>query len=80
MPTAHTTGPRTIATEPVGQQRWTTDPSRPIATNTGYYGGVPESDIVTARNPQPLRSPKRARKFLFPGLIALLVAALVGTG
>lgn len=80
MPTAFASGRMTTATEPVAQPRWTTDPSRPIPTHTAPNVGVPESDILTARNPQSLRPPKRARKFVLPGLIALLVAALVGTG
>ncbi|MEV0684097.1 serine/threonine-protein kinase [Nocardia sp. NPDC050378] len=87
MPTPFNGGPMTAATEAVAQPRWTPDPSRPTVTNTGptvanagHHGGVPESDILTARNPQPLRTPNHTRKLLLPGLIALLVAALVGTG
>ncbi|MGS2808728.1 serine/threonine-protein kinase [Nocardia sp. MW-W600-9] len=70
-------GPATAATDVVSPQ-WGTDPSRPIPTYQ-THAGVPESDILTARNPTPYR-PKRARKLLLSGLIAVLVAALIGTG
>ncbi|MFC4124779.1 serine/threonine-protein kinase [Nocardia rhizosphaerae] len=82
-------GPVTAATDVVNPQ-WGTDPGRPVAqwgTDPGraivgqpaYPGGVAESDLLTARNPTPYRE-KRAKKFLIPALISLMVAALVGTG
>ncbi|MET9210843.1 MULTISPECIES: serine/threonine protein kinase [unclassified Nocardia] len=71
-------GPITAATDVVPQQ-WGTDPSRSIVGYAPPTGGVSENDILTARNPTPHR-PKRGRKLLISGLIALVVAALVGTG
>ncbi|MEV0333025.1 serine/threonine-protein kinase [Nocardia sp. NPDC050717] len=84
-------GPHTAATDVVSPQwgtdpsravatpQWGTDPSRAIVGQPLQSGGVSEADLITARNPSPYRE-KRAKKFLLPGLIALVVAALVGTG
>ncbi|MEV0075713.1 serine/threonine-protein kinase [Nocardia neocaledoniensis] len=71
-------GPATAATDRMYPQRGT-DPNRVIVGNPVHVGGVPESELLTARNPVSYR-PKRARRFLAPGLITLVVAALVGTG
>ncbi|MEU5408215.1 serine/threonine protein kinase [Nocardia asteroides] len=62
----------------VASPQWGTDPSRAIVGQP-YQGGVPESDILTARNPKPHR-PKRTRKLLLSGLAAVVVTALIATG
>lgn len=84
-------GPHTAATDVVSPQwgtdpsrsvatpQWGTDPSRAIVGQPLQSGGVSEADLITARNPSPYRE-KRAKKILLPALIALVVAALVGTG
>ncbi|GGK57169.1 serine/threonine-protein kinase [Nocardia camponoti] len=70
--------PVTAATMPVAPS-WSTDPSRQVV---GYaqppVGGVPEDDILTARNPTPTRTSRR--KFLIPALLAVVVALVAGTG
>lgn len=71
-------GPATAATDVVSPH-WGTDPSRAVVGYAPPTGGVSESDILTARNPTPHRS-NRGRKVLLTSLIAVMVAALVGTG
>lgn len=77
-PSTPIASPITAATDIVSPQ-WGTDPSRAIVGYPPQGGGVSENDILTARNPKPYR-PKRGRKVLLTSLIALAVAALVGTG
>lgn len=78
--TAHTpiSGPITAAADVV-LPVWNTDPNRAIVAHSTHSSGVSESDIPTARNPTPYH-PKRAGNLLLPGLITLIVAALIGSG